>query len=145
MCFSLLSKMGCVFLYQTVFCVKVVSAATINFFWQLQLSCLDLLFQHMVVAFLAHYTPTPDLCGGSAFKNSSANWRLLFSPTQVQSKQNWEPGTRTLSLINFTAKVNVARDVYGEDNKNFWIGATFSLEKVNAVRSHFLYEETCKP
>lgn len=41
--------------------------------------------------------------------------------------------------------VNVTRDVYGEDNKNFWIAAILSLEKANAVRSYSLYKETFKP
>lgn len=116
-----------------------------KWFWQLQSSSLDLLLQHTVFAFFALSASTPNFCGGSAFKSLSANWRLLFSPTQVQSKQNWESRTRTLRLINFTTKVNVARDVYGEDNKYSWIRATLSLEKANAVKSHSLYEETFMP
>lgn len=81
----------------------------------------------MVFAFLAYSTPNPIYGEAQLSRVHLQIEDYFFSPTQVQSKQNRESRARTLSLINFTTKINVARDVYGKDNKNFWIVATLSL------------------
>lgn len=77
----------------------------LKWFWQQQSSSLDLLFQHMVFAFFGTLDLHPQFMWRLSLEEFMCKLNITFSPTQVQSKQNWESRTRTLSLINFTTKL----------------------------------------